>query len=408
MQTWRNRVCLGLCFLMALLAGAAWGAGFQLYTEGSAEALGQAGAISARRDALSNAWYNPASMTDFARPQAMFGDTTVRLKIDYSDATGNWDLEKHWRQIPHFYYVQPFDEGMAATLALNVPYGLATDWPDGWPGSGVALDTRIEALYLTPAFAWKATDQLSLALGFNLVRATAYIRKTVLAAPAVDLELSGEDYGFGYLAAANYQVNDAWGVALKFQSKVDLTLRGDVSFTQQLPGVFQNGDGEADLRLPASITLGVTNRSIEKWTFGFDVLWTKWDSYDELGVRFERLPGAPAASGAVVTPKDWNNVFSYRFGAEYQYNENWRFRCGYVFDESPVDGDTRAPEMPGSDRHMLMLGCSYDKDAWGVDVGYSYLIARDTDTGNAVPIGGQTGDYRTRAHLASVSFRYKF
>ncbi len=408
MRTWRNRVCLGVCFVTALLTGAAWGAGFQLYTEGSAEALGQAGAISARRDVLSNAWYNPASMTGFARPQFMLGDTTVRLKINYSDATGDWDLERHWRQIPHLYYVQPLNEDTAATLAFNVPYGLATDWPDDWPGSGVALDTRIEALYLTPAFAWKATDQLSLALGVNLVRATAYIRQRVLAAPTVDLELSGEDYGFGYLAAANYQVNEDWGVALKFQSKVDLTLRGDVSFTQQIPGVFQNGDGEADIRLPATITLGVTNRSIEKWTFGFDVVWTKWDSYDELGVRFERLPGAPNASGTVITPKDWNNVFSYRFGAEYQYDENWRLRCGYVFDESPVDGDTRAPEMPGSDRHMLMVGCSYDTDAWGVDFGYSYLIARGTDTGNAVPIAGQTGDYRTRTHLASVSFRYKF
>ena len=399
----------GLTLALAVLAGLpAWGAGFQLYTEGSAEALGQAGAISARRDMLSNAWYNPASMTDFARPQFMIGDTTVRLKIDYDDTSGaDWSLERHWRQIPHFYAVYPFDENVVGTLSLNIPYGLATDWPDNWSGRAIALDTRIEAYYLTPAVAWKMNDKLSLAVGVSLVRARAYLRRWLPAVgpvPATDFELSGEDYGVGYLAALNYMINEEWDVALKYQSRVDLTFEGDTMFSNQFPGVYKNGPAEADLRLPATVTLGIANHSIDKWTFGFDVVWTQWTAYDALQVRMDNPPGTQPP-----IEKDWRNVFSYRLGAEYQYDENWRFRCGYVFDESPVDGDTRAPEMPGSDRHMLMVGCSYDTERWGVDFAYSYLIARDTDAGNAVPIGGVPhGDYRTRAHLASVSFRYKF
>jgi len=401
--------CVGV-IAAALVAAPLFGAGFQLYTEGSAEALGQAGAVSARRDVLSNAWYNPASMTDFARPQFMIGDALVRLKIDYDDKSGaDWSLEHHWRPVPHFYTVYPFDEKVVGTLSCNVPYGLATDWPDSWSGRTTALDTRIEAYYLTPAVAWKMTDRLSLAVGMNVVRARAHIRKILPAIPLwgipeSEFQLSGEDYGVGYLAALNYMINEEWNVALKYQSRVDLTFEGDTMFSVQVPGVYKNGPAEADLRLPATVTLGISNRSIDKWTFGFDIVWTQWTAYDALQIRMDNPPGTQPP-----VEKDWRNVFSYRLGAEYQYNENWRFRCGYVFDESPIDGDTRAPEMPGSDRHMFMIGCSYDTERWGVDFAYSYLIARDTDAGNEVPIGGVAGgNYRTRTHLAAISFRYKF
>ncbi len=407
--------------VVTVLAGiSAMGAGFQLYTEGSAESLGQGGAISARRDMVSNAWYNPASTTDFSRPQFMIGDTTVRLKINYDDNTnGSWNLERHWRQIPHLYYVQPFNERITGTLSLNLPYGLATDWEDGWPGSATVIDTRIQALYLTPAIAWKASDKLSLALGVNLVRGDAYMRRFFPAMgplPATTMELSGSDYAYGYLAAVNYRVNEAWNVGLKFQSKVDLTLHGDIMYSSQFPGVYENGNAKADVRLPASVTFGVTNHSLDRWTFGMDIVWTKWNGYDNLPIWLQHAPGTGTAGvpGSTQpawtnTKKDWNNVFSLRLGAEYQLDEHWRLRGGYVFDQSPVSGDTRAPEMPGSDRHMFMLGFGYDTQSWGLDFAYSYLIARDVDGGNGVPIGGvYHGNYKTRAHLLSLSYRYKF
>ena len=54
--------------IVCLVSGSVFGAGFQLYTEGSAEALGQAGAISGRDDLISLAWYNPSALAGTERP----------------------------------------------------------------------------------------------------------------------------------------------------------------------------------------------------------------------------------------------------------------------------------------------------------------------------------------------------
>ena len=415
------------CAAVMLGTKMASGAGFQLYTEGSAEALGQAGALSAREDAVSNAWYNPAALAGFPQRELMLGNTSVDLDIEYSDNSRSVETDGDWCYVPHFYYVHPLSERLTASLALNVPYGLATEWPGNWLGNQLAIDTYVEAMYLTPAVSLQMTDRLALAAGFNVVRTSAEIRRSLLFS---ELELNADGYGVGYLLAAHYKPHEDWGVGLKFQSRVDMTLRGQAIYTNPgsfdtTPGVaggpwlnLREDDAEGDLRLPATLTLGITNNSLQRWTFGCDIVWSEWSTYDELAFRFDSIPAAmyPAPGvtvpGEASTAKSWTDVFSYRFGAEYILTENWRLRGGYVYDQSPVKEETRAPEMPGSDRHMLMLGVGYETESWGVDLAYSYLMAKKADAGSTTVLPAQAlapeGEYETRAHLVSLSLSYRF
>lgn len=148
------------------------------------------------------------------------------------------------------------------------------------------------------------------------------------------MEMRADDYGFGYVLGVNYQLHDDWNVALKYQSGIDLTLEGDVSFATGYP----------------------------------------------------LAPADDSVSG------------------------------GYVFDESPVNRDTVAPELPGNDRHMFMLGLGYKAEQWGVDVVYSYLYMRDSDVSgmtdsNSLGAAGldPDGEYTDgQAHLLGVSFSYFF
>jgi long-chain fatty acid transport protein len=408
---------VALCAAVGFLGmSGAYGAGFQLYTEGSAEALGMGAAISARRDMVSNAWYNPASLTDFKAPQLMIGNTIVNLNISYDEDGYDEDLENRWRNVPHFYYVHPLSDGLVASLSLNVPYGLATEWQSGWNGSTLAIDTTVEAIYLTPALSYRVSDKLSLAAGFNLVRASAEIRKSL---GPTEIELTADDLSWGYMFAANYKFNDAWNMALKFQSRVDLTLMGEAHYTNNMSGVlpggdvFANGDAEGDLRLPATITLGISNRSFDKWVLGLDVIWTEWSTYDKLGFSFDDKPGdmQVGVAGESVAPKDWGDVYCARLGAEYQLNERWKLRGGYVFDQSPAKKETVGPEMPDGDRNMILVGCGYDQEKWGLDLAYGFLFAKKADAGalgDPVKVLDESGEYNTYVHFLSASFRYKF
>jgi long-chain fatty acid transport protein len=417
-------------WLTACLCPESLGAGFQLYTEGSAEALGLGGAISARRDMISNAWYNPASVADTETPRFMLGNTSLKLAITYSDPTYEADLVDNWRYCPHAYYIQPLTDTLTASIAFNAPYGMVTHWRNGWKGRETAIDTDMCAFYLTPALSWRATDKLSLAVGANVVRAEADIRKGLPAiwsvnplngqpfevAPPNEMTVHGDDYGLGYLLAANYQINEAWTVGAKFQSRVDLKFKGDARYHSRfsLPPaglLWTQNNAEADLRIPANLTLGVANRTFDRWTLTFDAVWTEWSTYDSLDFRFDKspVPGKAGTPGTVRNPKGWSDVWSYRFGAEYQLNENWVLRGGYVFDESAENDKTRAPEMPDSDRHMFCLGAGYTRDHWGIDVAYCYLMAKKTDVGtDTVPPLDPNGEYETDVHMVSVSLRYAF
>ena len=165
-----KRIVMAAC----LAGGTAWGAGFQLYTEGSAEALGQAGAISGRTNLVSLAWYNPSALAGTDRQAIMLGNTFVRIDADFTSDISpalNVDLDNRWRNVPHFYYVQPVSERVSGMLSVNAPYGLITEWPSGWAGSPAAAHSELSTIYTTPSFAYRISEQVSVSAGFNLVYA---------------------------------------------------------------------------------------------------------------------------------------------------------------------------------------------------------------------------------------------
>lgn len=418
----QSRSFMRACVVVVSLGVAgepAWGSGFQLYNEGSAEALGFGGAVGARTDMVSNAWYNPASLAGYPHTELMLGTTLVVIQSEYKDTRApglDSSMEEGIVPIPHLYYVHPIDESLTAMLSLNAPYGMVTEWPEGWAGQYLATDTALQTLYATPSLAWKVNDKLSLAAGANLVWVDAVLTSWI---PTTGMglgydtkrTLEADDYGFGGSVSASYQLSEAWQVAARYQSSVDLDLEGEARFTPQTAAAgLIDFDAEASLELPSSLSFGVANTSFERWTFGVELIWTEWSTYDAITI-YRKDNGALASN----TPKDWSDVWSLRLGAEYQIDERWCVRAGYVFDESPVPDRTRAPEMPGEDRHMWSLGLGYETERWAVDVAYSLLLILEADvgaTGQAdygVDFLDPNGTYHDGyVHLIGASVRYRF
>lgn len=418
--------------LGSLVGGSAFGAGFQLYNEGSAEAVGLAGAISARRDMVSNAWYNPASVTDFKESRLMLGVTAVNLRGDYCSNVGgptavggDYDatLENKWNAVPSFFYIHPTSERLTLSLAFNMPYGLATswDWQNNAIGPRVSEMISLKPLFFSPAISYAVNEKLSVAAGLNIVYASAMLRQYLPAPLSRDMKLEADAWGYGYMFGGNYKMNEEWTVAVKYQSPVVLKLMGEANYLPSDPfTVGANKGAETAITLPQTVTLGIANKSIEKWTFGADVLWTNWSQYDKLAFTFEDSPTALGAAPAMLgSQKKWNDVFSYRMSAEYEMSEAWKLRFGYEYDDSPVPDTTRSPDMPDSDRHVFALGLAYDRERWGVDFSYSIAMFEASDanakgTDLKIPAGAAqadklNGDYRNiLAHLVAVAYRYKF
>lgn len=376
--------------LTALISSGAMGAGFQLYTEGSAEALGQAGAISGRTNMTSQAWYNPSALAGAKRPALMVGSAFASIHTDYkNDASAAADatMSDEWRAIPHLYYVQPLSDKLTGTLSINAPYGLITEWDDGWAGAAIATYSDLEAIYITPSVAWQVTEILAVSAGLNVVNAVADLQRT-------GSRVEGDDINYGGTFSAHLQPLDDWGFGLRYQSRVKLDITGTAN------GSFP---ASAELELPSTVNFGVANTTIQNLTLGVDLVWTEWSTYDELSIV--------TPLGVTTASKDWEDVISVRLGAEYALGEDWKLRAGYIWDESPVPDSSRAPEMPGTDRQMITMGFGWQFwNTMTLDAAYSYLWAKKGDMGTDITAAAPAlaGSFETTTHLLAVSLGYTF
>ena len=388
----------GAVVTAGLFAGTSFGAGYQLYTEGSAEVLGQAGAISGRTNLTSLAWYNPSALAGTERPQIMVGSAFVSIDTDYKsgiDPAFDASMSDEWRAIPHLYYVLPLEDNLTTMISINAPYGLITEWPDSWgpphptlpgnppAGSLLATYSELRSIYITPSIAYRVADRFAISAGVNVVDAEAELQRT-------GVTLKGDDMSYGGTVSAHYQALDDWAIGARYQSKVKLEFEGAINAA--LPA-------GADLTLPSSVNIGIANTSIDNLSLGLDLVWTEWSTYDQLVVV---APPAPTE----VVPKNWDDVWSVRVGGEYALGESWALRAGYVWDESPVPNTTRAPELPGADRQMVMAGIGWKGENLGIDLAYSYLWADKVDMGTIyAPL---VGEFETTTHLLALSVGYEF
>ena len=326
----KQRKWQSLLVMSMFLPACVMGAGFQLYTEGSAEALGQGAAVSARDDQLSQAWYNPAALAGQETSGIMAGATFVQILADFESSLGDSSMEDTWRVIPHLYYVQALSSNWTATVSVNAPYGLITEWPDDWVGNGIATYSKMQTIYTTPSIAYRINDQLRVAAGVNVVYAEAELSSISSdLGYAAEKTMSGDDLGYGGSFSVYYEPLEDWSIGARCQSRVDLTMDGAVEVGPV------SVDAAVDVTLPSSVNIGIANRSFRNLTLGLELLWTEWSTYDEVAVL------------TTTMPKDWDDVWSVRVGGEYQLSERWAVRGGYVW--GPVAG-SRYDALPGASR----------------------------------------------------------
>ncbi len=417
-----------MCALVALvLANTAMAGGYQLYSESATDVLSLGGAAVARSGAASSAWYNPAATTTVDKITLSGGGSLINLCTNYRSSIANDSMVSRWRPTGFFYAIYPVTPDLRLNLSINAPYGMITQWRPKSQLSNIATYTSIRACYISPSIAYKVTDELSLAAGFNVVYGTArlanYINIPAAYAAALGLPdrnklyMRADCFGWGLFASAYWKPLDDWAFGAHYQSTVKLDLEGRCTYrwlnTTNFGALnFKKGDDAATIKCPAYLALGVENSTFEDWKFMFDVVWTQWSVYKNMDIKFENYPST-GTKGVAKNPRNWDDVFSIRFGAEYKLTDAIALRGGYMYDWSGCDNKVRSPEMPDSDKQLVGLGIGYHKDNWGVDLSYAYVLFRTGMLGtNAMKKAGLDADQRGRfyshCHVVSAALTLRF
>ena len=355
-----------------VLAPLAQAAGFGIY-EGSARGDALGGTLVGRADDPSAVYYNPSGITQLPGDQFMGGVTLISPMTDVTVLTPEGkvttDAVRNWWTPPHAYYTHEFNDQVWAGMGLYSRFGLGTEFPQDWPGRYDSYFARIQSLTLNPNIAYKVTDKLSIAAGFDATYLDIDLKRMLaLGGTDVPMELKGDSWGYGFNVAARYAINDNVALGVTYISKV----REDINGTATAGAGSTGASGQ--IQLPQEGSVGLVVKPMDKLSVEVGVTITGWKSFDNLDVKFDN----PALLGAEsLTPKNWQNAVRYQLGAEYEATKALVLRAGYVYDEEPIPLQTADYIVPTNDRHLFSAGIGYRWHSWVLDLSYTYLLILD-------------------------------
>ncbi|MFD2159669.1 OmpP1/FadL family transporter [Rubritalea tangerina] len=309
--------------------------------------------------------------------------------------------------VPYAYISHKLNEDWALGLALHARFGLSTDYADSFLATSLAKKSEITTVYISPKLAYQINQAWSIGAGFDAVNVDATLTNAIPSpvpglGGATVLDVSGDDWAYGFNLGTMYQCSERTRFGLAYYSKVDFTLEGQARTDTGFPGVLpptSTTSASAKSTLPQSIELSGFHSLNDKWDLHASFTWTDWSVFDELLINTINGDLPP-------TPEKWKDVYRVAAGATYHHNDRWTFRAGLAFDESPVpSAELRTLRIPDSDRFWLSAGTTYNiNQCYSVDLGYTHIFAKTVQ----ISEGAFQGRAEGHVNLVGLSFNGKF
>ncbi|WP_215846044.1 long-chain fatty acid transporter FadL [Candidatus Pantoea bituminis] len=412
---------------VALVSSHVYAAGFQL-NEFSSIGLGRAySGEGAMGDTAASASRNPATMALMDRPAFSIGAVYIAPDVNISGTSqsgrsldANNIAPNQW--VPNIHYVQPINDQWWIGASATSNYGLATEFNDGYTAGAYGGKTDLLTGNFNLSTAYRLNEHFSFGVGFDAVYAKAKIERyagesgPALGVPANTqiAHLKGDEWGYGWNAGILYELDQNNRFGFTYRSEVKIDFDGDyksdlptyvnaVNQARNLGLPYATGGstipGALTLNLPEMWELSGWHKVAPQWAVHYSLAYTSWSQFQELK--------ATGSNGQTLFYKDESFRDAYRLalGTTYTYDENWTFRTGIAFDDSPVPADKRSISIPDQDRLWLSAGTSYafNEDA-SVDVGISYMHGQHV----TVKEGPYTFNSSGKAWLYGANFNYKF
>jgi long-chain fatty acid transport protein len=422
----RKLAAVAVGALFASAGSTALASGFQLQEQG-ASGLGVAysGQAAAVHDA-STVFWNPAGMSLLPGKQGVAALHYVMPDTKYTDggtstfaALGNGGQGGEDAWVPALYGTWMINPQWSVGLAVNGPFGLATEWDaptttpgTGWAGQFHAIRSEIKTLNINPTVAFKVNNMLSLGAGLSYQRLEAEL--TQAASPLVQGSIGkvdGDDWAWGWNIGALINLGPATRVGLTYRSTVKYTVEGDLTFNTPALAALQS-NVKADIKLPDVFAVGVSHQINQQTRILADWTWTGWDSIQNLDIV--RTSGAASGQLASRTALNFDSSWRLGVGVEYQLNQPWLLRAGVAYDTTPVQDAFRTPRLPDENRWWLAIGARYMQTPtsnWWLDFGYTHIFISDASsnlTPNTVPPGNLVGSYEASVDILAAQIGFKF
>ena len=448
--------------LCTAVFGAVWGmsclsygAGFKVSEQG-AKAMGMGNAFSAQADDPSALYFNPAGISCLPGAQVSLGALAIMVPqtrftgstplsgnppLGVGDSTVSETAKRDLFISPTLYASYSFDHcPISVGLGINSMYPLAKSWDDSSVFRNQVQNVSIKPINFQPTVAYRFDDlKLSVAAGLDVTYAIVSLQKSIYS-PVADptnpappfgafelgsLGLDGTATALGYNFGLRFKPLDQVILGVAYRSRVTLDIKGDANLLATTPtGLGAIGLSDAaispfsraratsgastSITLPDTLDLAAAWLPNRKLTLEADVTRTGWSSFDRLLINFDSPQFA--ALNNQPDPRNWQDVWSCKFGGQYALNDRLDLRAGYSFDPTPVPDATVDPLLPDADRHSFAIGAGIHNNFASLDLAYMWVHFVDRAVHNQDPasLRGENGTFKSDAYLLAANVTMKF
>ncbi len=408
--------------MMALAATSAFAGGYRVSLQGQKQlGMGHTGvAVANSAEVL---FFNPAGAVFLKdRFNISIGANALFARTKYQSEAYNWKASTENTGTPFSLYASyKALDWLAVGLAVYTPYGSAVEWEQDWVGSHLVNNIDLQAIYVQPIASIKLTDKFSIGGGPIFVTGGVELNRNVSRSltneegERSDVTIEAKNVtAWGWSAGFMFNPADKVRLGLNYRSEITMEARdGDATFND-LPafaqGLYTNTTFNADLPLPAELSVGISWDVSDKWLVAFDYNRAFWNVYKTLTVDFANPNIATS-----VNPRNYKDASTFRVGTQFKPNDKFSFRAGWYFDESPVQDGYFAPETPRNDSMGFTGGLTYMFNSnFGVDVSFLYLHFDEVDASydHFTEDGNQNvsfgGTYKNVVFSPGVGLTYSF
>jgi long-chain fatty acid transport protein len=355
---------------LIMFSTSAYGSGFELHEQG-AKAVAMGSAFTAQADDPSAVFYNPAGITQLEGTQVSVGVSVIRpygkFQSNGNPAMGSLPGDTTSNQSRYYFIANNY-----ITYKLNnyislgyggfSNFGLGVEWPRDFEGRFTpgAMKTVLTTFSLNPVIAVKPIEQVSFAIGPILQRADLDIKNLAfVAAPTppftpnrniaetAETKLKGYDWGWGYNIGLLIHLPFHFQFGTSYLSEVHHNFTDEYQKVALANGLVLRQGASSNLNLPAAAKFGLAWMK-DPWTFEADAQWIEWSSYRRAIATFDN-------GTFLAQPKDWHNVWSWQFGAQYRLSRYFDLRAGFRYEESPIPKYTLDPIVPSGNRKVYCV-----------------------------------------------------
>jgi long-chain fatty acid transport protein len=315
-------------------------------------------------DAAGAIYWNPASISGLEKSEVSFGVGIIMPKMRVSSSIESMSISGStkgsagsipdpsmavvWRRCPK----SPITFG----LGLGGVGGAASLYP-ATPNNpilgGRAKSSSVIVMQITPTVAYEVTDRFSIGVAPIIDLASLSINPMQL---GQQLGAASEVYNFGtryawgggFQIGTYYDFKNHFKAGFMFKSPIwaeKLTYQGTRPNTEAVNGQF-------DLNLPTTLSLGFSYDGIQDTIIGLDIRY--FDYAHAAGFK-------KGVEDGFVRGLDWDSVMAIAVGVERKLNQKLKLRMGYCWNENPIPNrsamlNVAAPLMM---QHVLSVGATY-------------------------------------------------